>query len=53
VGSGLLVLLAGTGLDLTLGLKLTPQRNVFYGFRMLWRGPRVLKEGDISPCSTP
>ena len=37
-GPAMLALLAGTGLYLTLGLKLTPQRKLFYGFSMLWRG---------------
>ena len=48
-GPAMLVLLAGTGLYLTLGLKLTPQRKLFYGFRMLWRGRKSTEEGDISP----
>lgn len=48
-GPAMLVLLAGTGLYLTLGLKLTPQRKLFYGFKMLWRGRKSTEEGDISP----
>lgn len=48
-GPAMLVLLAGTGLYLTLGLKLTPQRKLFYGFRMLWRGRNSTAQGDISP----
>ncbi|WP_150302586.1 alanine/glycine:cation symporter family protein [Pseudomonas saliphila] len=48
-GPAMLALLAGTGLYLTLGLKLLPQRKLFYGFRMLWRGRKSTEEGDISP----
>lgn len=48
-GPAMLALLAGTGLYLTLGLKLTPQRKLFYGFSMLWRGRKSSDEGDISP----
>ena len=48
-GPAMLALLAGTGLYLTLGLKLTPQRKLFYGFSMLWRGRKSSEEGDISP----
>jgi|TARA_Y100001001_G_scaffold161625_1_gene186405 AGCS family alanine or glycine:cation symporter len=48
-GPAMLALLAGTGLYLTLGLKLTPQRKLFYGFGMLWRGRKSSEEGDISP----
>lgn len=45
----MLILLAGTGLYLSLGLKLTPQRKLFYGFRMLWHGRRSIEKGDITP----
>ena len=31
-GPAMLLLLAGTGLYLNFGLKLTPQRKLFYGF---------------------
>lgn len=48
-GPAMLVLLAGTGLYLTLGLKLLPQRKLGYGFKMLWRGRKSTAEGDISP----
>ncbi|MBQ0778293.1 alanine/glycine:cation symporter family protein [Halopseudomonas sp.] len=48
-GPAMLILLAGTGLYLTLGLKLTPQRKLIYGFKMLWRGRKSTEEGDISP----
>ncbi len=49
-GPAMLVLLAGTGLFLTLGLKLIPQRKLFYGFRMLWKGrQKTTEDGDISP----
>ncbi|MBQ0741940.1 MAG: alanine:cation symporter family protein, partial [Pseudomonas sp.] len=29
--------------------KLTPQRKLIYGFKMLWRGRKSTEEGDISP----
>lgn len=48
-GPAMLILLAGTGLYLTLGLKLTPQRKLIYGFKVLWRGRKSSAEGDISP----
>lgn len=48
-GWPMLALLAGTGLYLTLGLKLMPQRKLAYGFRMLWRGRSSNEAGDISP----
>jgi len=48
-GPAMLALLAGTGLYLTLGLKLLPQRKLGFGFKMLWRGRKSTAEGDISP----
>lgn len=48
-GPAMLALLAGTGLYLTLGLKLIPQRKLGFGFKMLWRGRKSTEEGDISP----
>lgn len=48
-GPAMLALLAGTGLYLTLGLKLLPQRKLFYGFAMLWKGRKSGEAGDISP----
>ncbi len=48
----LLILLLGTGLYLTLGLRLLPIRKLGYGFRMLWRGRRSGEqkgEGEITP----
>lgn len=48
-GPAMLLLLAGTGLYLTLGLKLAPQRKLIYGFKMMWRGRKSSEEGDISP----
>ena len=48
-GPAMLLLLAGTGLYLTFGLKLTPQRKLFYGFRMLWQGRKSDEKGDITP----
>ena len=48
-GPPMLILLAGTGLFLTFGLKLIPQRKLGYGFKMLWNGRKSKEEGDISP----
>ncbi len=49
-GPIMLVLLVGTGLYLTLGLKLMPLRRLGYGFKMLWQGRKAgTDEGDISP----
>ncbi|SDS75904.1 alanine or glycine:cation symporter, AGCS family [Halopseudomonas xinjiangensis] len=48
-GPAMLALLAGTGLYLTLGLKILPQRKLVYGFKMLWRGRKSTEDGDISP----
>lgn len=49
-GPLMLVLLLGTGLYLTLGLKVLPLRKLVYGFRMLWRGRKGdHEEGDITP----
>jgi len=48
----LLILLLGTGLYLTLGLRLLPVRKLGYGFRMLWRGRRSGEQrgdGEITP----
>lgn len=48
-GPPMLILLAGTGLFLTLGLGFLPQRKLAYGFKMLWRGRSSKEKGDISP----
>tara|TARA_R110001592_G_scaffold199938_6_gene448677 strand:+ start:47218 stop:48585 length:1368 start_codon:yes stop_codon:yes gene_type:complete len=48
-GPAMLALLAGTGVYLTFGLKLIPQRKLGFGFKMLWRGRKSTAEGDISP----
>ena len=48
----MLVLLLGTGLFLTVGLRLLPIRKLGYGFRMLWvgrKGRGQEGEGEISP----
>jgi len=47
-GPYMLVLILGTGLFLTLGLKIMPWRKISYGFRMLWVGRQGRGEGDIS-----
>lgn len=48
-GPAMLLLIAGTGLYLTIGLKFAPQRKLAYGFKMLWRGRKSSEDGDISP----
>ncbi|WP_440870423.1 alanine/glycine:cation symporter family protein [endosymbiont of Tevnia jerichonana] len=45
----MLLLILGTGVFLTLGLKLMPLRKLGYGFRMLWQGRRGTGKGEISP----
>ncbi|NIR58469.1 MAG: sodium:alanine symporter family protein [Gammaproteobacteria bacterium] len=48
----MLILLLGTGLYLTIGLRVMPVRRLGYGFRMLFAGrdPAVQKgEGEITP----
>ena len=45
-----LILLAGTGIYLTLGLRFLPIRRIGYGFRLLWAGRKETgEEGDITP----
>ena len=48
-GPAMLVLILGTGLFLTVGLRFMPIRRIGYGFRMLWKGRKGEGEGDISP----
>jgi AGCS family alanine or glycine:cation symporter len=48
-GPPMLVLLLGTGLFLTAGLRLMPLARLGYGFRMLWQGRAGQGEGDITP----
>lgn len=48
-GVPMLVLLLGTGIFLSLGLRLMPVRKLGYGFRMLWRGRASSAEGQITP----
>lgn len=48
-GPPMLVLILGTGLYLTIGLRLIPLRRIGYGFRMLWRGRASQGAGDITP----
>lgn len=48
-GSVMLFLLIGTGLYLTLGLKLMPLRKIGYAFKQLFIGRKREGEGDISP----
>lgn len=48
-GPIMLVLLLGTGVFLTIGLKAMPWRNVLSGFRLLWRGRKSTQDGDITP----
>jgi AGCS family alanine or glycine:cation symporter len=48
-GPGMLVLLLGTGLYLTVGLRLMTVRNIPTAFKLLWRGRKSDEAGDISP----
>lgn len=49
-GPVMLVLLLGTGLFLTIGLKLMPQRKLGYGFKMAFSGrAESEEEGQITP----
>jgi AGCS family alanine or glycine:cation symporter len=48
-GEYMLVLILGTGLFLTVGLRVMPLHRLGYGFRMLWRGRHEMGEGDITP----
>lgn len=50
-GPAMLVLLLGTGLFLTLGLRFMTWRDIPRGFRLLWRGRAKLDhlEGELSP----
>lgn len=48
-GTPMLVLILGTGLYLSAGLRAMPLRRVGYGFRMLWRGRHEQGQGDITP----
>jgi AGCS family alanine or glycine:cation symporter len=45
-----LVLLVGTGIYLTIGLRFMSLRKLGYGFKLLWQGRRQSgEEGDITP----
>ncbi|MES1951253.1 amino acid carrier protein [Salinisphaera sp. S4-8] len=49
-GPVMLILLLGTGIYLTVGLRGIPQRKLFYGFSMLFAGRKQTTEpGDITP----
>ncbi len=49
-GPVMLVLILGTGLYLTLGLRFLPVRHIPDGFKLIWKGRKEDKqEGEISP----
>lgn len=48
-GPVMLVLILGTGLFLSVGLRFMPLRHLGYGFRQLWVGRKPEGEGDITP----
>jgi len=48
-GPVMLVLLLGTGVFLTIGLKAMPWRHLGSGFQLLWRGRASTEDGDITP----
>ncbi|MBF0256397.1 MAG: sodium:alanine symporter family protein [Gammaproteobacteria bacterium] len=45
----MLLLILGTGLFLTIGLRFMPIRHIGYAFKMLWAGRKSTEAGDISP----
>ncbi|MEM6405954.1 MAG: sodium:alanine symporter family protein [Pseudomonadota bacterium] len=48
-GPAMLVLILGTGILLTVGLKAMPWRRIGAGFRLLWEGRESRAAGDITP----
>lgn len=48
-GPFMLVMLFGTGIFLTIGLRAMPWRHLGKGFQLLWRGRQSTEEGDITP----
>ncbi len=50
-GPGMLVLLVGTGVYMTFGLRLLSFRKIPHGFAMLWQGRKAASgaEGEVSP----
>jgi AGCS family alanine or glycine:cation symporter len=49
-GPAMLILLVGTGVFLTIGMRLMPLRTIGYGFGLLWQGRKKTdEEGDITP----
>jgi len=48
-GPIMLVLLLGTGVFLTVGLKAMPWHRLIDGFKLLWRGRTSKEKGDITP----
>ena len=48
-GPVMLVLILGTGIILTIGLKAMPWRRMSMGFRLLWQGRESRAAGDITP----
>ncbi|NBC46640.1 MAG: amino acid carrier protein [Gammaproteobacteria bacterium] len=48
-GPPMLILILGTGLYLSIGLKVMPLHRLGFGFRMLWRGRKEQGSGDITP----
>lgn len=48
-GPGMLILLVGTGLYLTIGLRLFSFRKIPHGFANLWKGRKSSGHGEISP----
>jgi AGCS family alanine or glycine:cation symporter len=49
-GPAMLILLVGTGVFLTIGMRLMPLRTIGYGFDLLWQGRKKTdEEGDITP----
>ncbi|TND05771.1 MAG: amino acid carrier protein [Gammaproteobacteria bacterium] len=47
-GPAMLVLILGTGIYLSIGLRFISLRRIGYGFKLLWQGRAPHGEGDIS-----
>jgi len=48
-GAPMLVMILGTGLFLTIGLRFMPMLKIGYGFKKLWLGRKSEEDGDITP----
>lgn len=53
-GPIMLVMIVGTGLYLTIGLKIMPWRKIGYAFRLMWKGRKHEKgaKGELTPFNS-